>query len=501
MKKLLLLFTFLCFFYGLFAQVSKTINLATAGTLSTSLTSNELNTITDLTLTGTIDARDIKTMRDRMPLLAVLDLSGATIAKYYGSLGTSPSWGDFDYPANSFPNYAFNYPTSNLGKTSLTSVKLPSSCTAIASLAFARCSALTTVTIPSSVKSLGQYVFYECSAMSSIIIPSSVTSINWNTFLMNSALLTVDSNNLNYSSLDGVLYNKAQTTLISCPVSKTGSFTIPSSVTYIEVNGFFGCKGLTSVTIPSSVTYIGDEAFEDCSGLTSVTIPSSVKSIRLNTFKNCSGLTSATICSSVTSIEVGAFQYCSGLKSVEIPSTVTLIDGAAFRGCSALTSVTIPSSVTKIGMGAFQDCTGLTSITATSLIPVDLSLSNVFYQVNKTTCTLYVPVGSKSAYQAAYQWKDFTNIVEKNITGIAPISSDQQLTVFPNPTKGRVKLVFNQIPPRGAILTVNDFTGKIILTQFIQHKEEEIDLGGNSPGSYLIRTNMNNFNVQKVILK
>lgn len=501
MKKLLLLLTFLSLTSGIFAQVSKTVNVSTAGTLSSTLASNELATITNLTVTGTIDARDFKTMRDKMPLLAVLDMSGVTIAAYYGSGGTSPSWGDFNYPANNFPNYAFSYPNTEQGKINLISIVLPTSCTTIDSFAFAHCNGLTNVTIPSSVKSLKQYVFYYCSGMNSIIIPSSVNSIGFCTFAMNSGLVSVDSNNPNYSSLDGVLYDKAQTTLISCPISKIGSFTIPSSVTSIEIYAFLGCKGLTIVTIPSSVTSIGDDAFEFCNGLTTVTIPSSVTSISMNAFKYCSGLITVTIPSSVTSIGVGAFRYCSSLTTVGIPLSMTLIEDYAFDGCKGLTTVTIPSSVTRIGMRAFQDCTGLTSITTTRLIPINLSSLNVFYQVNKTTCKLYVPVGSKSAYQVADQWKDFTNIVEKDFTGIDPIISDQKLNTYPNPTTGKVKLVFDQIPIKGTTLTVNDFTGKTILTQSIQNKEEWIDLKGNSPGVYLIRTNMKDFKVQKIILK
>ena len=45
--------------------------------------------------------------------------------------------------------------------------------------------------------------------------------------------MTVDTNNPAYSSVDGVLFNKSQTTLIQCPGAKTGSYTIPNSVTSI----------------------------------------------------------------------------------------------------------------------------------------------------------------------------------------------------------------------------------------------------------------------------
>ncbi len=55
MKKLLILFTFLGIAFGISAQVTKTVNLATAGTLSTVLTADELNTVTNLTLTGIIN--------------------------------------------------------------------------------------------------------------------------------------------------------------------------------------------------------------------------------------------------------------------------------------------------------------------------------------------------------------------------------------------------------------------------------------------------------------
>ena len=85
MKKAILFFLSMCITIMLQAQVSKSLE-CTAGFLADSLTSGEKNTITNLTLTGTIDARDFVTMRDSMPVLAVLDLSGATIATYTGTL-------------------------------------------------------------------------------------------------------------------------------------------------------------------------------------------------------------------------------------------------------------------------------------------------------------------------------------------------------------------------------------------------------------------------------
>ena len=87
MKKTIIFAISVCFSLISHAQVSKTLTI-NAGKLSSALTSIEKSTITDLTLTGTIDAREFKTMRDSMNVLAVLDISGATIAAYYGTDGT-----------------------------------------------------------------------------------------------------------------------------------------------------------------------------------------------------------------------------------------------------------------------------------------------------------------------------------------------------------------------------------------------------------------------------
>jgi hypothetical protein len=82
--------------------------------------------------------------------------------------------------------------------------------------------------------------------------------------------IDVDESNPNYSSSDGVLYNKAMTTLIQYSAGKSGGFIIPNSVTSIGRGAFTNCAVLTSVTIPNSVTSIESAAFTYCSGLIAV---------------------------------------------------------------------------------------------------------------------------------------------------------------------------------------------------------------------------------------
>ena len=332
------------------------------------------------------------------------------------------------------------------------------SVTSIGYRAFYGCSGLTSVSIGNSVTSIGEGAFYGCSGLTSInvasgnthyssidgvlynyvqdiliqcpgaktsvTIPNSVTSIGGGAFSWCSGLTSINvaSGNTHYSSIDGVLYNYVQDTLILCPEAKT-SVTIPNSVTSIGESAFFGCSGLTSVTIPNSVTSIGGGAFSWCSGLTSVTIPNSVTSIGDYAFYDCSGLTTlnfnainypditnsddyfsncpfagtafttVNIGDSVQRIPANIFRGCRNLTTLnfnainchfqrftsytqsycpfdDIPLTtvnigdrVQRIPNNFVRGCSGLTSVTIGNSVTSIGDSAFYDCSGLTSVT------------------------------------------------------------------------------------------------------------------------------------------
>lgn len=254
----------------------ETINLSSAGSLSTALTTIKLSTIIDLTITGNIDSRDFKTMRDNMPSLAVIDLSGATIVAYTGTEGTNL---EATSPANTIPNQALN------GSIGLTSITLPASATAI-----------------------GEYAFT-------------------------------------------------------------------------------GCRSLKSITIPSSVTTIGMYAFQDCMSLSSLTMPSSLTSIACAAFANCRSLTTLTL-----------------------PEGLINIDIQAFSGCESITSLTIPSTVTFIGSNSFGGFVNLTSIYCHITNPAIFTAVDRFYSVNKTTCALYVPIGSLSLYQAEVNCKTFTYI-------------------------------------------------------------------------------------------
>lgn len=247
-----------------------------------------------------------------------------------------------------------------------TSVTIKSGTISISSGAFVNLTGLKGVTIPSSVTDIGSNAFVGCKDLTSISIPQSVTSIGVGSFngCTSLASINVNSSNKKYSSADGVLFNKDKKVLIRYPEGKKiESYTVPSSVTRIEDDGFYKCANLKNVTVPNSVTQIEFSAFSYCTGLTSISLPSSLEYIEDWTFNNCTSLKDITIPSSVKAIETGAFYCCTALKDITIPNGVTDIEYGTFYNCKSLANIVIPDSVIYISYQSFVGCESLTSIT------------------------------------------------------------------------------------------------------------------------------------------
>ncbi len=413
------------------AQVTDTANVTIPGTLD-SIAKAYLTKVKNLTVTGTIDARDFKTMRDSMPVLAVIDISGATIAPYNGTEGTQDSNTD-TYPANAIPQYAFYNNHTKTSKTSLISIKLPNNIISIRDSAFFDCSGLIcSLNIPFSVTYIGTMAFAGCYRLAdSLTISSSVTYIGDRAFTFCDGLkgFSVNAGNPDYCSVNGVLFNKSKRMLIQCPGGISGTYTIPSTVDTIGIGAFAGCYGLKgTLNIPSSVSYIGDWAFAYCTGFTgNLTIPASVITIGNYAFNACSSFTGPlSIPSSVNYIGEQAFGGCYSLNGpLTIPSSVTYIGSVAFTNDTGFTgTLTIPSSVAYIGEFAFSGCTGLKSIVSLNPMPLTgNSIGNSVFFTNNIK-NLYVPFSSVNLYNDALQWNSF------NILPVIKVScgSDSVLT-------------------------------------------------------------------------
>jgi len=185
---------------------------------------------------------------------------------------------------------------------------------------------------------------------------------------------------------------------------------------------------LTSAIIPSSVTSIGSSAFYGCSGITSVNISSSINSIGMSAFTNTGWYNSQA--NGIVIKDNWLLSYKGTMPSstvINIASGIKNIADGAFYNCSNLVSVSIPSSVTSIGNDAFNGCIRLTSIYTYSYNPITLSSDYPPFK-GVTNCTLHVPNGSKSLYQAATGWKNFTAIVEFDASAvISPVQESVQL--------------------------------------------------------------------------
>jgi hypothetical protein len=291
MKKLLLSIVSLGISMMLQASVTMTFHVDTAGTLQQHYPVIAVYNVTNLTVTGNINSVDIAYI-DALSSIDTLDLSGTTIVAFTGTGGTLVS-SDI-YVANQIPSGSF------AGLNSLKLVKIAANVTSLADESFSRCN----------------------------------------------GFVSIDPNNQNFVSTDGVVFSKDLTKLYHYSKTKTEtSYTIPSTVITINPYAFAGVPILTTMNIPSSVTQIAANAFDSCPDLI---------------------------------------------------------------------SISIPSTITFLGYDTFTNCTSLTSIYAhrTSALLFGGNSGSVFYGDNFNTCTLYVPVGSKSSYQNALQWKDFTNIKE-----------------------------------------------------------------------------------------
>ena len=223
--------------------------------------------------------------------------------------------------------------------------------------AFSGNSSLTSVTIPNSITSIGQSAFWECSSLTNATIPESVTNIGRVVFYKCTRLLAimVDTNNTVYSSSNGVLFNKDQTTLIQYPGGKTGdnfSYAVPESVSAIGDFAFNWCIYLSNIIIGNGVTYIGSYAFYN-SSINRVTIPDTVTSINDSTFFSCDNLTSVWIGAGVTNIGAWAFYYCPYLSSVIIPPSVTSIGSYAFNANGLLIYVYFKGNAPVVASDAF----------------------------------------------------------------------------------------------------------------------------------------------------
>jgi len=197
-------------------------------------------------------------------------------------------------------------------------------------------SGLKTVTIPASVKSIEEGAFGDCYLES----------------------IDVDGNNSYYSSVDNVLLDKDETTLLLYPMGKAGGFIVPSSVKNVSKASFSNCVNLTSIEL-SSVEDIGERAFLGCNSLTSLALPSSLKTIEVEAFSKCKGLKSVTFKGDIDTVGSSAFSFCEELELVSYKGVNDPGTGSddVFRGCGKMEYVCVTPDYSSESFCGYENVT------------------------------------------------------------------------------------------------------------------------------------------------
>ena len=301
----------------------------------------------------------------------------------------------------------------------------------------------TDLTIPSkidgyTVAGLGDGAFEGCTSLVSVKIPDTVEYINFNVFCGCSALksIEVDANNSEYSSENGVLFNKNKDTIVAYPMGKEDtSYVVPDGVLEIGMSAFHSCSKLTNVKLPDGVEIIDDFAFAFCYGLESIIVPDSVRYLGDAAFLFCIKLESVTLGNGIAYIGNTVFSYSAfynneinwendglyiGKYLLNVSKNVgevfwvkggtEVIADCAFSSCEKLVSVMLPETITSIGETLFYECPLIENIVVNGNGGVYSSEYGVLYKGNslavypqgKADAKFNIPAGTDSICDYAF---------------------------------------------------------------------------------------------------
>jgi len=356
----------------------------TAGKLSERV--SNLN-VTDLTVTGTMNAEDFYFISGNLHELTTLDISAVNIEpcsssrRHYLRLG---------FGAGEIPVCAF-------ADMKLTNVVLPTGATAINEGAFAGCSHLTSVTFPTQLDIIGGYAFAGCTSLPAVTLPATVTEVGDGAFMRCTSLVSLKVQS------PGQLKTLGEAALMDCPQltevvlgsgllstgerllagSGVGTLDLTASSRLSTLGGWMMVQTpVTTVKLPSSLETMGDGAFLYAKDLTSLTLGSKLKNVG-NYAMAGTGLTGDI-----------AFDGLSRLGDY------------ALYNVSDLSQVSLSASTVWLGDSAMAGMTGLEALTCRATKVPELG-ENVWAGVDQQSIPLTVPVSSVELYKAADQWKEF----------------------------------------------------------------------------------------------
>lgn len=369
-----------------------------AGAVDVATTAGELSgkvtdySITDLTVTGTMDFNDFYFIADNLKQLRSLDLTDVRVV---GSSSVSRRYWQDGFKDDELPVGA-------LGGMNLTTVKLPSSLQSIGQAALAGCIALEEVTLPATLDSIGEYAFAGCTSLQGVTLPASVRVVATGAFVHCTSLTRFDVEPS--SRLERV----DATALMDCPALT--AVALGPSVQYLGERALLGASVQhIDLTANERLAEIGDWALAQ-SPVNEISLPSSVTRVGDGAFFGDDQLTAVRLGGSV--VELNDYLMAGTGLNGELDLTgVSRIGNYTFYNVSELPEVTLPATVTWLGSFAMAGMTGMTALTSEA-VDVPALGDSVWAGVNQSLIPLTVPDEAREHYQEAEQWKEFYFYVE-----------------------------------------------------------------------------------------
>lgn len=348
------------------------------------------HSVTQLTIKGQIDARDLLFVADSLKQLTQVDMSTVDIVAYYDD---KPLFSTTTlYPAKGLPTATF------AGKP-LTNVLLPADLLTIGEAAFAGCDKLAAIDIPAQVDSIGGYAFSACTALTSVTLPASLSFLGNGAFAHCSALTAVTV------ASGGRLNHVGEEAFMDC--NKLTTLSLGTNVVTIGHSAFAG-TGLQALDLSaaSKLATVGDWAMVN-TNIANVKLPASVKSIGTGAMLYLPALTTVNMPDALQAV---SDYLLTGSEQVNVigalPEGLQTIGDLAFYNLNNLTSLRLPGTLNYIGTLAMAGMTSLEEITSAATTPPALG-DNVWQGVDQPSVTLKVPLNSIELYGEAEQWQEF----------------------------------------------------------------------------------------------
>ncbi len=107
-----------------------------------------------------------------------------------------------------------------------------------------------------------------------------------------------------------------------------------------------------------------------------------------------------------------------------------------------------------------------------------------------------MPKGSKALYQAAYQWKNFTNIVEMTNTDVTNPNLDE-IIIYPNPATSYFTVNGLEDVANVSVFNLN---GKVLFSTQLSNSET-VAVDDLPKGFYILRINTKGGTVERKLIK